>query len=116
MLGGFFDKWWRLGGVFGILFVIMFIVGISVQGEYPDFDAPSDEVRDWFADNGEQFIVGDYLLALAFMVLFPVFLVSLFGLLSAAEGGAAVWSRLALLGGVLYVVMAAVIMNGPLTC
>jgi hypothetical protein len=109
MLDVFFDKWWRLGGLFGILFFIMVIVGISIQGEYPDFDAPNDEVRDWFADNGEQFIVGDYLLGLTFLVLFPVFLVSLFGLLSAAEGGAAVWSRLALLGGFLYVVMAAVI-------
>jgi hypothetical protein len=109
MVDDFFKGGWRLGGVFGILFVIMVIVGIAVQGEYPDVDAPNEEVREWFADNGEQFIVGDYLLALTFMVLFPVFLVSLFGLLSAAEGGAAVWSRLSLFGGVLYVVLAALV-------
>jgi len=107
MLDVFFDKPWRLGGVAGIVFPILFIVAVSIQGEYPNVDAPNDEVRDWFTDHGEQFIVGDYLMGLTFMIFFPFFLVNLFGLLSGAEGGAAVWSRLALLGGVVFVVLAA---------
>jgi len=108
MLDVFFDKWWRVGGVFGILFVIMFIVGISIQGEAPTFDEPVDEIRDWFADNGEQYLVGDYLITLGFIFFFLPFLASLRGLLASAEGGPAVWSRVAFAGGLIFLIFGAV--------
>ena len=107
MLDVFFDKWWRLGGAFGILYLVLFIAGISVQGEPPQFDKPVDEIRDWFADNGEQHLAGGYMIGLAFMLFFLPFLASLRGLLAAAEGGAAVWSRVAFAGGLLFLIMGA---------
>ena len=88
-----------------MLFLIMFIVGIVVQGEPPSFDEPVDEIRDWFTDNGEQYLVGDYMVGLAFMLFFLPFLASLRGLLAAAEGGPAVWSRIAFTGGLLYLIL-----------
>jgi len=108
MLDVFFDKWWRVGGVAGILFLIMFIVGITLQGEPPTFDEPVDEIRDWFADNGEQYLVGDYLTGLAFLLFFLPFLASLRGLLAVAEGGPAVWSRVAFAGGLLFLIFGGV--------
>ena len=108
MLDIFFDRWWRVGGVAGILFLIMFIVAIVVEGEPPQFDEPVDEIRDWFADNGEQFLVGEYLIGLAFVLFFLPFLASLRGLLAAAEGGPAVWSRVAFAGGLIFLVFGAV--------
>lgn len=107
MLDVFFDKWWRVGGVAGILFLIMFFAGFVLQGEAPTFDEPVDEIRDWFTDNGEQYLVGDYLIGLAFVVFFIPFVASLRGLLAAAEGGAAVWSRVAFAGGLLFLIFGA---------
>ena len=108
MLGVFFDKWWRVGGVAGILFLIMFIVGIVVRGEPPTFDDPVDEIRDWFTDNGEQYLIGDYLITLGFIFFFLPFLASLRGLLASAEGGPAVWSRVAFAGGLVFLILGAV--------
>jgi hypothetical protein len=108
MLDVFFDKWWRVGGIAGILFLVLFIAGISVQGEVPAFDEPVDEIRDWFADNGEQYLVGDYLITLGFVFFFLPFLASLRGLLASAEGGPAVWSRVAFAGGLIFLIFGAV--------
>ena len=107
MLDVFFDKWWRVGGAAGILFLITFIVGIVVQGEPPTFDDPVDEIRDWFADNGEQYLVGDYLITVGFVFFFLPFLASLRGLLASAEGGPAVWSRVTFAGGITFLVLGA---------
>ena len=108
MLDVFFDKWWRVGGVAGILFIIVFIVGIVLQGEAPAFDDPVDEIRDWFADNGEQYLVGHYLIVLGFVLFFLPFLSSLRGILARAEGDPAVWSWVTFLGGVLIIIVGAV--------
>ena len=107
MLDGLFNNWWRVGGIAGILYLVLFIAGFVVQGEAPQFDEPVDDIRDWFADNGEQYLVGDYMVGLAFMLFFLPFLASLRGLLAAAEGGAAVWSRVAFAGGLLFLIMGA---------
>src|SRR3990170_348935 len=107
MLDGLFNNWWRVGGIAGILYLVLFIAGIGVQGEVPQFDKPVDEIRDWFTDNGEQYLAGSYMVGLAFMLFFLPFLASLRGLLAAAEGGAAVWSRVAFAGGLLFLIFGA---------
>ena len=99
MLDQLFQKWWRVGGVMGILFLVLFIVGASVQGESVAFDDPVDEIREWFADNGEEHLVGNYLIGLALVLFFLPFLSSLRGLLARVEGEPAVWSWVAFSGG-----------------
>ena len=44
-------NWWRVGGVAGILFLVLFMVGVGIQGERPFIDDPVAEIQDWFADN-----------------------------------------------------------------
>ena len=105
MLDVFFEKWWRVGGLMGVLFLVVFFVGASVQGESVAFDDPVDEIRGWFADNGEQHLVGNYLIVLAFVLFFIPFLASLRGLLAGAEGEPAVWSWVAFSGGLALVLI-----------
>ncbi len=106
-LGGLWSNWWRVGGVAGILFLVFFIIGIIIQGDLPTFDDPVDETQAWLTDNGEQYLVGDYIISLGFLLFFLPFLSSLRGLLAAAEGGAAVWSRVAFAGGFLFLILGA---------
>ncbi len=106
-LGGLWSNWWRVGGVAGILFLVLFIIGIIVQGDLPTFDDPVDDTQAWLSDNGEQYLVGNYLITLAFVLFFLPFLASLRGVLAAAEGGAAVWSRVAFAGGFLFLIIGA---------
>ena len=104
---GLWANWWRMGGVAGILFLALFIVGIIVEGDLPAFDEPVEKAQAWLTDNGQQYLAGDYLIGLAFVLFFLPFLSSLRGVLASAEGGAAVWSRVAFTGGLLFLIMGA---------
>jgi hypothetical protein len=93
-------RWWRLAGLFGLGWFVLFAVGaIVLQGEPPAYDASVAEVRQFFTDNGTKFLLGDYLAGLAFLLLFLPFVVGLRSLLGAAEGGPQIASRLVLVGG-----------------
>ena len=73
------------------------------MGSFPDFDSPIEEIRTYFTDDSTQYLVGDYLIGLGFVLLFLPFVVTLRGLLGLAEGGANIWSWLAFTGGLLMV-------------
>jgi hypothetical protein len=93
-------RWWRLAGVFGLGWFVLFAVGaIVLQGEPPAYDASLADVRQFFTDNSTRFLVGDYLAGLAFLLLFLPFVVGFRSLLGAAEGGPQIASRLMLVGG-----------------
>lgn len=64
-----------------------FIVGgVVLQGEPPAYDEPIAEVRDFFADDGQRYLVGDYIVNIAFVLLLLPLIVGLRGRLGAAEG------------------------------
>jgi len=108
MLDVFFDKWWRVGGAAGILFIVMFIAGIAVTGDSPTLDNSTDEIRNWYTDNGDQFLVGSYIIGLAFAFFFFPFLAGLRSLLAAAEGGPRMWSSVAFAGGLAFLIFGAI--------
>lgn len=56
--------WRQLGGLLGIIGVVLFVVGGLVQGDVPTTKDSISEVKAWFVDNGEQYIIGDYLIGL----------------------------------------------------
>jgi hypothetical protein len=93
-------RWWRLAGLFGLGWFVVFAVGaIVLQGEPPASNASLAEVRQFFTDNHTRFLVGDYLAGLAFLLLFLPFVVGFRSLLGTAQGGPQLAARLVLVGG-----------------
>jgi uncharacterized protein DUF4386 len=100
------NQWWRLGGGLGIAFIIVFIIGgIILQGEAPLYDDPIEEIREYWVDDGQSYLVGDYLLGLGFLLLFLPFLVVLRELLGRAEGEPQILSRVAFTAGVIALII-----------
>jgi hypothetical protein len=103
----FVRQWWRLGGICGILFLVTFIIGGAVQGESPTYSDPVEEIREFWVNDGEDYLIGDYIIGLGFMLFFFPFLSALRGLLGLAEGGGQMWSRVVFAGGLLFLALAA---------
>jgi hypothetical protein len=104
-------RWWRLAGLFGLGWFLLFAVGaVVLQGEPPASNASLAEVRQFFTDHRTRFLVGDYLADLAFLLLFLPFVVGLRSLLGTAEGSPQIASRLVLVGG-----LATVLVGGTAT-
>jgi hypothetical protein len=88
--------------------VITFMIAIALEGSSPDYTDNAQTIKNYYADNHGQYLAGDYIIGIAFVLLFLPFLVCFTGLLSNAEGRPSVWSLLALLGGLLFSVLGAV--------
>ena len=91
------SQWWRLGGILGIASVALIFIGFGVTGTDLDFDDPIEEIRTYFTDDSTQYLVGDYLIGLGFVLLFLPFVVILRGLLGLVEGGVNIWGPRSLL-------------------
>jgi hypothetical protein len=101
-------EWWRLGGLLGIAFVLVFyIIGFGVQGEAPMHTDDIADIRAFWEEDGEQYLLGDYLIGLAALVLYLPFICAIRALLGIAEGGAQLWARVAFAAGVIFLIMAA---------
>ena len=100
-----FKQWWRIGGAFGIGFVILFIAGIVAQGDIPMRGDSIEEVRAYFQDDGDMYLVGDYLTGIAIVFLFLPYLVTLRWVLGSGEGWPPIWSWLTVVGGVTMVAL-----------
>jgi hypothetical protein len=100
-------QWWRLGGISGILFLVLFLIGGSMQAEPPMYDDPVEEIRAHWVDEGGTYLTGDYIIGVGFILFFFPFLSALTSLLGNAEGGTRMWSRIAFAGGVLFLALAA---------
>jgi hypothetical protein len=101
-------NWTRVAGVCGLGWFLLFAVGgIILQGEPPAYDQPIAEARQFFADHGSRYLVGDYLADIAFVFLFLPFVAGLRTHLGAAEKGGEMGSRLVFAGGVATVVVGA---------
>lgn len=98
------SNWRRLGGAAGIVFIVMFVVGFVIEGEAPDYTEPAGEIKAWFVDNDDQWLVGDYIIGLSVLLFFLPFLVALRSYLGVAEGGRAGWSRFAFAAGIIFIV------------
>jgi hypothetical protein len=100
------SQWWRFGGVFGIGFVILFIVGlVALQGETPSRDDSIEEVRQYFSDDGDIYLVGDFLGGLAFVFFFTPFAIILARMVRTDEPLAQIMSTLTIVGAVMTVVI-----------
>jgi hypothetical protein len=107
-MNGIMSQWWRLGGALGIAFIVIFFVaGFGIQGDSPTYDEPISDIRAYWEDDGQTYLIGDYLLGLGAMVFFLPFQVCLGTMLRRAEGEPAIWSRVGFYGGLLMIAFAA---------
>jgi hypothetical protein len=95
-------RWGQIAGVSGILFIVIFIAGVLIQGDVATYDDGGEKVATWFADNGDTFLIGDFITGIAFIFFYFPFLVGLYARLRAAEGEPAMFSRVSLIGGIIF--------------
>jgi hypothetical protein len=93
------SDWRKVGAITGVGFVVLFIVGIIIQGDAPmPNDGPS-VIQSFYAAHGDRYIVGDFFFGLGFVFFFLPFTSCLTAYLADVEGNPAVWSRLVLVAG-----------------
>ena len=97
-------KWWRLGGLLGVAFIVVWLPAFLSKGTTPVFDDPIDEIRAFWQDHGLRYLLAQYVVLLAAMVLLLPYMVAFTSMLGRAEGGARLWSRVSLIGGVCFIV------------
>jgi hypothetical protein len=91
-------QWWRLGGLSGLVFVVLFVVGVAIQHGVVAYDEPVEDIREFWVDSGQRYLIGDYVLGLTFTVFYIPFFIALTSLLRRAEGGEGIASRVAFVG------------------
>src|SRR6266480_5940834 len=97
--------WTQLGGLAGVVGVVLFVIGILMQGDVPGVNDSAEEVRTWFDDNGQRYLVADYLIGIAVIFGLLPFLVTLRNFLARAEGAMSFWPQLAFLGGIFFLIL-----------
>ena len=108
MNNGFLDQYWRVGGACGILFIVMFVIGAILQGGEPAaYDDPIEEIRAFWVDDGDSYLLGDYVIGLGFIIFFVPFLSAVRSVLGAAEGESQMFSRSFFAGAILFIALAA---------
>jgi hypothetical protein len=108
-ISGLWRNWWRIGGAAGLIYVLLFVVGaFALTGETPSRDDSVEEIRRYFADDGQTYLIGDYVTSIAFIFFFLPFVVTLRAFLGAAEAFPQIFSRLGLIGGLLATVFGGV--------
>ena len=96
-------SWWRLGGMLGIAFVVVWLLKMVGTGVTPPYDDPIGEIREYWEDDGRRYLVVQYFGLLSGVIFLLPYMVALTTLLGRAEKGAKLWSRVSLAGGVCFV-------------
>src|SRR5215211_4646418 len=94
-LSGMLANTRRIGGIAGVAYVVVFVVGIVMQGDTPMADDDVESIREFFADSDKtnMYLVGDWLIGFAFIFFFLPFLSSLRSVLGAADPSGGMWAR-----------------------
>ncbi len=93
-------RWWPLAGALGLAwFVLFFVGGVVLHGSPPPYDEPIRRAREYFQSSAQAYLVGDYIVRVAFVFGFLPFVVALQSRLGAVEGEPWILSRLVFAGG-----------------
>ena len=96
-------SWWRLGGMLGIAFVVVWLLKMVGTGVTPPYDDPIGEIREYWQDDGRRYLVVQYFGLLSVVIFLLPYMVALTTLLGRVEKGARLWSNVSLAGGVCFV-------------
>jgi hypothetical protein len=98
-------RWWRQGGLLGIAFVVVWLVVFIVRGEVPPYNQPVGDLRAYWLEYGDRYLIAQYVVVLAGLTMLIPFMLALTTVLGRAEGEPRIWSRLSLTGGLLFIVL-----------
>ncbi|MEX0682086.1 MAG: DUF4386 family protein [Dehalococcoidia bacterium] len=97
---GMMAQWWRLGGIAGIAWIVVFVVSIVLQGESPSRDDSIEDIRQYFSDDGDMYLVGDWLIGVAFFFFFLPYAVVLSYMVRRDDGMPPILANLVVIGAV----------------
>jgi hypothetical protein len=107
---GEMEDWRKVGACCGVGFVILFIIGIIIQGDIPLPTDSAADIRDYFSD-GNKYMIGDFFTALAFVFFLLPFASALTAYMREREGQPVIWSPV-IFGGALILVAAGGAISG----
>jgi hypothetical protein len=95
------DNPYLIGGIAGIGFFIVFLIAIFSQGDTAQYSDSANDIRSYFTDHANQYLVGDWLAGIAVVFFFFPFLMSLRAIFARVDSSG-VWPGLLLLGGITF--------------
>jgi hypothetical protein len=99
----------QIGGIAGFAFAIVFIIGALVlQRESPAWDAELQDIRAFWNDHSNRYLVGDWLIFGAFVLFFLPFVSALRSTLAPRDPSGGLIARLIVVGGITGGIMVAV--------
>lgn len=101
------NQWWRIGGYCGIFFVVLFIVGVVVQGESPNYGDSAQTIRTYFENDGKSYLLGDWLDTIAFVFGLLPLMVTMRLVFGRAERSPQFLTHLAFAAGIIFFAVAA---------
>jgi hypothetical protein len=90
---------WRLSGVLGIAFVVITVGSLAARHDTPVWTDPVETIRSYWIDNGDRYLVAQYLFGLAAVIMFLGFLVGLSAMMDRGDAESRAISRLILVAG-----------------
>ncbi len=97
--------WPRFGGLLGFAGVLVFTVGIVLRGDVPQISDSPQATLAWYQDNGQRYLIADFIIALGVTFGLLPFFVTVRNVLGIAEGSQSFWPQLGFLGGIFFLLL-----------
>ncbi|MGQ0744552.1 MAG: hypothetical protein ACT4OS_09505 [Acidimicrobiales bacterium] len=95
--------WRRAGGLLGLGWALLFIAGFVLIGTIPSRGDSMAEIRSYFTENREPYLLADYLIRVAFALFFLPFVIVLRRILGSEKGWPDLLATIGLFAGALIV-------------
>ncbi len=105
-LGAFLNNPRRVAGVCGLTFLILFVIGGPVlQGTTPTMNDSAADIRNYWVDNGDQYLTGDFFFSIGIMVFFLPFILALQSVLEPGDKSGGMWPRIMVAGALVAIAL-----------
>lgn len=102
----FLDNPRRCAGIFGIIFIVLFVIaGPIMQSGVPTTSDSAAAMRTYWESDGDRYLAGDFLFGIAVIFFFMPFVVALRSLLEPADRSRGMWARTMHTGALIAVIL-----------